>query len=50
MELDYEKSIEIDLDKSICELRQVTLDNSVDTEELSGKAYLISIPKKTKQY
>lgn len=32
--MDYEKSIEIDLNKSICELRQMALDNGVDIEEV----------------
>ncbi len=46
--MEFNKSLEIDLDKSIYELRQMAMDNGVDIEELLRKAYLISITLKQK--
>lgn len=39
----FEKSSEINLNRSICELQQMTLDNSVNVEKLLREAYLLSI-------
>lgn len=46
--MEVEKSDDVDFTKSVYELRQMTLNNDVDIEELLGKAYLVAVATKQK--